>query len=57
MHSIKANIKKMSFKVKITTNQTTIPAIRNLKKRTANSRSLPFAVVRRRSQWFATVRS
>ena len=45
----------------------TILAIRNLKKRTANSRSRafaavrerspPFAAVRRRSQWFAVVRS
>ena len=45
----------------------TILAIRNVKKRTTNSRSRafatvrsgsqPFAVVRIRSQWFATVRS
>jgi hypothetical protein len=35
----------------------TIPAIRNLKKRTANSRSRAFAAVRERSPPFASFRS
>ncbi len=36
--------------------ETTILAIRNYTKRTANSRSQPFAAVRMRSRAFATVR-
>jgi hypothetical protein len=39
------------------TNLFTILAIRNLKKRTTNSRSRAFAAVCSGSQWFAAVRS